>query len=230
VNDDAKWFFLAPQLLPALQIPDDHDDGCRRVSSISRRGMNLTPIFDEYLRHAEIPTLELKFQRSGWPQSHTAGRQRNLRFAMPVRVGKKGRLGKSSIPRTAEWKTLPVVDKERRFLRVADRSLLRQCREVIGSESMAGMKPASARGRSAMRILGARLDCIAPALPLGKMYIPGKRRRPRRRQRHCSRRTLGAGVRAQGVRRIRCGWRVGKRLSYARTFPKRGRCTRHCPL
>ena len=31
------------------------------ATSTSKTGMNLTPIFDQYLRHAAIPMLELKF-------------------------------------------------------------------------------------------------------------------------------------------------------------------------
>jgi hypothetical protein len=64
--------------------------------------MNLTPIFDQYLRHTALPVLELKFDTPGtvgyrW-QVDEAG------FAMPVRVGSKDRW--KIIQPTTEWKTL----------------------------------------------------------------------------------------------------------------------------
>src|SRR5262249_51462506 len=49
-------------------------------------GTDLTPVFDQYLRHAKIPTLELKFDEA----SGTVGYRWDTdekNFAMPVRVG-----------------------------------------------------------------------------------------------------------------------------------------------
>src|SRR5258708_38038180 len=65
-------------------------------------GMNLTAIFDQYLRHTAIPILDLKFDVAGsvayrW-KADEAG------FAMPVRVGAPGRW--ELIHPTAEWKTM----------------------------------------------------------------------------------------------------------------------------
>jgi len=51
-------------------------------------GLQLRPIFDEYLRHAAIPTLELRFE-----PAHAVSyrwRAEEEKFAMPVRVGQKG--------------------------------------------------------------------------------------------------------------------------------------------
>lgn len=51
-------------------------------------GMNLTPAFDEYLRHAALPALELKFDE---PNSAVSYRWKadEPTFAMRVRVGTK---------------------------------------------------------------------------------------------------------------------------------------------
>ena len=50
-------------------------------------GLDLTPVFNQYLRHAEIPTLELKFAPGTVAYRWKAGEPD---FAMPVRVGRKG--------------------------------------------------------------------------------------------------------------------------------------------
>ncbi len=51
-------------------------------------GKNLTPIFDQYLRHPAIPVLELKFDEPGGTVSYR-WKADEKSFAMPVRVGAK---------------------------------------------------------------------------------------------------------------------------------------------
>ena len=52
-------------------------------------GQNLTPVFDQYLRRAELPTLELAFNESeGTVAYRWKADERD--FAMPVRVGAPG--------------------------------------------------------------------------------------------------------------------------------------------
>jgi hypothetical protein len=67
-----------------------------------KTGMNLTPVFDQYLRHAALPVLELKFDTPGevayrWKTDEAA-------FSMPVRVGTKDHW--QTVTPTADWKTL----------------------------------------------------------------------------------------------------------------------------
>jgi len=54
-------------------------------------GMDLTPIFDQYLRHAALPALELRWNESAvsyrW-KADEAG------FRMPIRVGSKEHMGR----------------------------------------------------------------------------------------------------------------------------------------
>jgi hypothetical protein len=67
-------------------------------------GMNLTPIFDQYLRHAAIPVLELKF---GDGSVEYRWKVDEKGFAMPVRVGKEGAW--EVIHPTTEWQTMKTV-------------------------------------------------------------------------------------------------------------------------
>jgi hypothetical protein len=53
-----------------------------------RTGLQLRPIFDQYLRHAAIPTLELRFDAEARAVSYRWQVQEK-QFAMPVRVGLK---------------------------------------------------------------------------------------------------------------------------------------------
>ena len=75
-------------------------------------GQNLTPVFDQYLRHADIPTLELTFHETDntvayrWKADEPA-------FAMPVRVGKKDAW--QIIQPTIEWKTMSLTLPKEEF-------------------------------------------------------------------------------------------------------------------
>jgi hypothetical protein len=66
--------------------------------------MNLTPIFNEYLRHAALPVLQLRWSagsvRYRWQADEKA-------FAMPVLVGSKQHWQK--IQPTAEWQTMQTA-------------------------------------------------------------------------------------------------------------------------
>ena len=71
-------------------------------------GRNLTPIFDQYLRRAALPTLELAFVEPGtlayrWKADERA-------FAMPVRIGARGTW--QVIEPTTAWKLMPTPLKK----------------------------------------------------------------------------------------------------------------------
>ena len=68
-----------------------------------RTGRDLTPVFNQYLRHAALPVLELKFDEAKGEVSYR-WRADEPGFNMPVRVGAKG--GWQLISPTAEWKTM----------------------------------------------------------------------------------------------------------------------------
>ena len=74
--------------------------------------LNLTPVFNQYLRYPAIPTLELKFDEAAgavtyrWKVDEQA-------FAMPVKVGTKGQW--QTIRPTAEWQTMKTLLKKSEF-------------------------------------------------------------------------------------------------------------------
>jgi aminopeptidase N len=73
-------------------------------------GRNWTPIFDQYLRRAELPALELKFDAGRveyrWKAAEKA-------FDMPIRAGKPGAW--QTMQPTTEWKSMPTTLTEDEF-------------------------------------------------------------------------------------------------------------------
>jgi hypothetical protein len=75
-------------------------------------GMNLTPIFNEYLRHAAIPALELKFDEGAGTVAYR-WRADERDFAMPVRVGQKAQW--QVIHPTTDWQTMKTPLTKEQF-------------------------------------------------------------------------------------------------------------------
>jgi aminopeptidase N len=75
-------------------------------------GKNLTPIFDQYLRRAALPALELRFQEGDGSVSYR-WKAEVKDFAMPVKVGRKTEW--RLIQPTTEWKTLKTDIKKEDF-------------------------------------------------------------------------------------------------------------------
>ena len=85
VNDDQKWFALIHGLYQHFKyqniMTEDIVAYCNHYT-----GINLTPIFNQYLRHAQIPRLELLFGEAPDAVMYK-WRADEDDFAMPVRVG-----------------------------------------------------------------------------------------------------------------------------------------------
>jgi hypothetical protein len=75
-----------------------------------KTGMNLTPIFNQYLRHTEIPTLELRFEEGKVSYRWQADEPN---FTMPIRVGKKDYW--QLIRPTTRWQTTQASVPENEF-------------------------------------------------------------------------------------------------------------------
>jgi aminopeptidase N len=112
VNDDAKWFALLHDYYQHFKYQTIMTTDMVAFFN-QQTGMNLMPIFNEYLRHAAIPTLEMKFNPEGGSVSYR-WRAEEPAFAMPIRVGKKDDW-QIITPSTAEWKTLPTTLKKDDF-------------------------------------------------------------------------------------------------------------------
>jgi aminopeptidase N len=105
VNDDAKWFALLHDLYQHFKYQNILTEDIVAYCS-QHTGMNLTPIFNQYLRHAQIPRLELLFGESPGTVMYK-WRADEDDFAMPVRVGTPDHW--RIIRPTTKWQSMPTT-------------------------------------------------------------------------------------------------------------------------
>jgi aminopeptidase N len=102
-NDDAKWFALLRATYEKFRYQSILTEDLIALFS-EHLGGDLTPVFNQYLRHAELPVLELKFNGDAntvefrWQAAEPG-------FAMPVRVGDPAAW--TTIHPASEWQSLP---------------------------------------------------------------------------------------------------------------------------
>ena len=112
VDDDKKWWALIHDFYQHFKYRNIMTEDVVQYFN-QQTGMNLTPIFDQYLRHPALPVLELKWSESEgtvayrWKAGEPA-------FQMPVRVGTRDNHGQILRP-TAEWQTWKTPLKKDEF-------------------------------------------------------------------------------------------------------------------
>lgn len=104
VNDDHRWWKLLHDFYQHFKYQNIMTEDVERYFD-QQTGMNLTPIFNQYLRHTAIPTLELKFDDSNRTVAYR-WKVDEPGFWMPVRVGKKDNW--QIIAATTDWQTMPT--------------------------------------------------------------------------------------------------------------------------
>jgi aminopeptidase N len=102
VNDDPRWFKLIHDLYQHFKYKNIMTEDIVQFFN-QKTAKDMTPIFNQYLRHTAIPTLELKFNEG---EGTVAYRWKvdEPGFAMPVRVGKKDSW--QLIQATTDWQTV----------------------------------------------------------------------------------------------------------------------------
>jgi aminopeptidase N len=102
VNDDKRWFKLLHNFYQHFKYQNIMTEDVVQYFN-QQTEMDLTPVFNQYLRHTAIPTLELKFDNGAvqyrWKVDESG-------FAMPVRVGTKDKW--QMIKPTTEWQSMPT--------------------------------------------------------------------------------------------------------------------------
>jgi aminopeptidase N len=102
VDDDAKWFALLHDFYQHFKYQNIMTEDV--VAWFNQHtGQNLTPIFDQYLRHAGIPRLELLFGETPGSVLYKWSVDED-NFAMPVRVGTPDHW--QIIHPTTKWQTM----------------------------------------------------------------------------------------------------------------------------
>ncbi|HEX4951314.1 MAG TPA: M1 family metallopeptidase [Blastocatellia bacterium] len=100
IDDDAKWWKMLRAYCAAFKYRNIMNDDVVRFYN-QQSGQNLTPLFDQYLRHSALPVLELKFADGSvayrWKADVKA-------FAMPVKLGRSTHW--QTIRPTTVWQTM----------------------------------------------------------------------------------------------------------------------------
>jgi aminopeptidase N len=102
VDDDRKWFEVIRGVFQTFKYKTILTEDMTRFFN-QQTGMNLTPIFNEYLRHADVPMLQLKFDQAAHRVAYR-WKASEQDFAMPVRVGDPQAW--TLIRPTSEWQTM----------------------------------------------------------------------------------------------------------------------------
>jgi len=111
VNDDTRWWKLLHDFYQHFKYQNIMTEDVLQYFN-QQTGMNLTPIFDQYLRHTAIPILELKFDGPDGTVSYRWKADEPM-FKMPVRVGRKDNW--QILHATAEWQTMRTALKKDDF-------------------------------------------------------------------------------------------------------------------
>ncbi|MSO34868.1 MAG: M1 family peptidase [Acidobacteria bacterium] len=103
VNDDARWWQLVRDTYDHFKYQNIMTEDMVRFFSAELK-QDLTPIFDQYLRRVNLPTLELTFDETAGTVSYRWNADERA-FAMPIKVGAKGAW--QVIQPTLDWKSMP---------------------------------------------------------------------------------------------------------------------------
>jgi aminopeptidase N len=116
VDDDKRWWTLLRDFYQRFKYQNIMTE--QVVAFFNRgTGMDLTPVFNQYLRHPAIPILELKFDEARGEVSYR-WKVDEPNFAMPVRVGEKQRW--QIIRPTTAWQTMKSPLKKSEFAVATD--------------------------------------------------------------------------------------------------------------
>jgi aminopeptidase N len=115
INNDREWWKLLHDFYQHFKYQNIMTEDVIQYFN-QQTGMNLTPIFKQYLWHTAIPILELKFDESDNTVSYR-WKVDEAGFQMPVRVGNPAEKEDSwqIIHATTDWQTMPTSLKKDDF-------------------------------------------------------------------------------------------------------------------
>ncbi|MGE3491032.1 MAG: M1 family metallopeptidase [Vicinamibacterales bacterium] len=102
VNDDARWWKLVRDTYDHFKYRNIMTEDLVRFFSAELK-RDMTPIFDQYLRRADLPTLELTFDEKAETVAYRWNAEERA-FAMPIKVGAAGNW--QVITPRADWQTM----------------------------------------------------------------------------------------------------------------------------
>ena len=110
VDDDRRWWKLIRGFYQHFKYRNIMTEDVVQYFN-QKTGLDLTPVFNQYLRYAKLPVLELRFNQAAHSVSYRWVADAPG-FAMPVRVGSKDHW--QIVHPTAVWKTMqtPLTESE----------------------------------------------------------------------------------------------------------------------
>jgi aminopeptidase N len=103
VDDDERWWTLLRELFQRFKYQNIMTEDLVQFVN-ARLGRDLTPIFDQYLRRAALPILQIAVDEKARTVAYRWEADERS-FAMPIRVGRPGDW--QVIVPTADWATMP---------------------------------------------------------------------------------------------------------------------------
>lgn len=116
VNDDKRWWKLIRGFYQKFKYQNIMTEDVVAFFNQETK-MNLTPVFNQYLRHTALPILELKFDETKQTVAYR-WKTDELNFTMPVRVGTKDNW--QIVQPTNEWKEMKTTLKKDDFAVATD--------------------------------------------------------------------------------------------------------------
>jgi aminopeptidase N len=116
IDNDKQWFKLIHDLYQHFKYKNIMTEDIVAFFN-EKTGRDWTPIFNQYLRHTALPTLELKFSDAAGTVDYR-WKADEPKFAMPVRVGDKDHW--QIIHATTDWQTLKTPLKKDDFAVATD--------------------------------------------------------------------------------------------------------------
>ena len=111
IDNDTRWWKLLRDYYSKFKYRNIMTEDMVKFFN-AQTGLNLTPVFDQYLRQAALPALEVRFQESDGTVSYR-WRAEVKEFAMPVKVGRPN-VWQLIHPTTA-WQTMKTGLKKEEF-------------------------------------------------------------------------------------------------------------------
>ena len=118
IRDDAKWFADIHDFYQQFKYQQIMTEDVVHWWN-ARTGRDLTPFFDEYLRHAKLPALELQFDPAQ-KEMRYRWRAEEPHFAMPIEVGDPAHWTLVQ-PTTTEWQHMAWAGTAASFKVATDR-------------------------------------------------------------------------------------------------------------
>jgi len=111
VHDDEKWWKVIRDFYQKYKYQNIMTEDVVRFFN-AQLGQDLTPIFDQYLRRASLPVLELAFdEKAGTVAYRWRAEERG--FAMPIRIGDPKAW--QTIRPTADWQIMKTDRRKDTF-------------------------------------------------------------------------------------------------------------------